>query len=285
MNSPIQSDAAELAAREFDLSERDFRRIVELIAGHAGIALSDAKRNLVYGRLVRRLKALDIVSFSAYIDLLDQPGNEELEHFVNSLTTNLTSFFRERHHFEFLAKELLPGIRENRRGEKIRAWSAGCSTGEEAYSMAITMAEHLPDNQEFRILATDLDSSVVAHAAAGIYPAERIASLSRGQTQRWFQRGTGSKSGMVRVRQDLRSHIVFRKLNLMDPWPMRRNFDFIFCRNVIIYFDKDAQRKLFKRFAEVIAPEGHMFIGHSESLFKVSDAFTSLGHTIYRKVE
>lgn len=287
MNRPARPDPVDqdVQEREYELTDSDFRHIVELIAQHAGISLSEAKRNLVYGRLVRRLKVLGLARFRDYIEVLRQPDNEEIEHFINSLTTNLTSFFREHHHFEFLGSELLPQLISSKAGEEIRAWSAGCSTGEEAYSMAITMAGLLPADQPFRILATDLDSSVVAHAAAGIYPEERVAALDKHQMRRWFQRGVGTRAGMVRVRPELRNHVVFRKLNLMDPWPMRRKFDFIFCRNVIIYFDKETQRKLFSRLVDVLEPQGHMFIGHSESLYKVSDAFCPLGHTIYRRIE
>lgn len=271
-------------ARDFQLGDRDFQRIVALIGKHAGINLGEAKRNLVYGRLVRRLRSLNIASFEDYIEHIEEPESAELEHFINSLTTNLTSFYRERHHFDFLREHLLPELSRRKKGEPILAWSAGCSTGEEPYSIAMTMADHLPDNQKFRILATDLDSSVVAHAAEGIYPEARIEGLDKKQLQRWFLRGTGSNSGMVRVRPELRDHIAFRQLNLMQPLPIKKKFDFIFCRNVIIYFNKETQRKLFDRLQSVIADRGHIFIGHSESLYNVTSAFEPLGNTVYKRV-
>ena len=283
MDKPQESTSAQVN-RDFQLGDRDFQRIVALIGDHAGINLGEAKRNLVYGRLVRRLRSLNIGSFEDYIEHIEEPESGELEHFINSLTTNLTSFYRERHHFDFLRDHLLPELSKRKKNETILAWSAGCSTGEEPYSIAMTMADHLPDNQQFRILATDLDSSVVAHAAEGVYPEARIEGLDKKQMQRWFLRGTGSNSGMVRVRPELRNHIVFQQLNLMQPWPIRKKFDFIFCRNVIIYFNKETQRKLFDRLQSVISDHGHIFIGHSESLYNVTSAFESLGNTVYKRI-
>lgn len=275
--------AAQRVGDEFEFTDGDFRTIADLIRRHAGISLSDAKRNLVYGRLVRRLRSRGISRFSDYCALLERDGGDEMEHFVNSLTTNLTSFLREPHHFEFLQHEWLPtAIRTGRTA--LRAWSAGCSTGEEPYSIAMTLAEELPDGIEARILATDLDSSAVATGEAGVYPAERVAGLSRQRIRRWFQRGVGENEGLVRVRGRLREMITFRKLNLIDDWPMRSSFDFIFCRNVVIYFDKSVQRILFDRMADYLVPGGYLFIGHSESLYKVTDRFEPLGNTVYRRV-
>ena len=270
--------------REFELTERDFSFIKQFIAKHAGIELSDAKRSLVYSRLVRRLRALGLPSFSAYCSHLETGDGEELEHCVNALTTNLTSFFREAHHFDFLQRELLPKLVSEKKEKELRVWSAGCSTGEEPYSLAIVLAEHTPADWSVRLLATDLDSSVVATAAAGQYKLERITGISDKRRKRWFLRGKGKHEGQVRVRQELREMITFRRLNLLDPWPLRNQFDFIFCRNTVIYFNKDTQRALFDRFAEQITPEGHLFIGHSETLYRVSERFKLLGSTVYQRI-
>lgn len=277
-------DQASSQGSEFQLSDRDFAFIKQFIARHAGIELSDAKRNLVYGRLVRRLRALQLPSFSAYCSRLDAGDEEELEHCVNALTTNLTSFFRETHHFEFLQRELLPRLVREKREPRLRVWSAGCSTGEEPYSIAMVLAENLPEHWDVRVLATDLDSSVVATGAAGQYTLDRITGISEARRKHWFLRGKGASEGQVRVRDELREMITFRRLNLLEPWPMRAAFDFVFCRNVVIYFSKDTQRVLFDRFAEQLQPDGHLFIGHSETLYKVSDRFNLLGNTIYQRV-
>lgn len=268
---------------EFVLTDKDFAFIKQFIARQAGIELSDAKRNLVYGRLVRRLRILQLPSFSAYCSRLDSGDEEELEHCVNALTTNLTSFFREMHHFDFLQRELLPRLIREKREPQLRVWSAGCSTGEEPYSIAMVLAENLPEHWDVRVLATDLDSSVVATGAAGQYTEERITGITDARRARWFLRGKGANEGQVRVRDELREMVSFRRLNLLDPWPMRAPFDFIFCRNVVIYFSKDTQRVLFDRFAEQLGPDSHLFIGHSETLYKVSDRFNLLGSTIYQR--
>lgn len=269
--------------REPRLGSREFRRVVELIKQRAGISLADSKRDMVHARLSRRLRTLSLTSFDEYLDLLGDPHAAETEHFVNALTTNLTSFFREPHHFEYLARQWLPTMLAETRNRDLRIWSAGCSSGEEPYSIAMTLLDHLPANRGFRILATDLDSETLARADAGIYPVERIEGIANSDRHRWFQRGQGSREGFVRVRPTIRETITFRRLNLFDPWPMKDPIDAIFCRNVVIYFSKDTQRPLFDRFADALTPNGHLFIGHSESLHGVCDRFESLGHTIYRR--
>lgn len=275
---------ADARAGEFVLTDRDFRFIARTIGEHAGIVLSDVKRDMVYGRLVRRLRALGLRRFSDYCELLEQGDTAELEHFVNALTTNLTSFFREPHHFEYLRNELLPRYIRERDGRRLRIWSAGCSTGEEAYSLAIVVAEVVPNDWDVRILATDLDTQVVRSAAGGCYAADRIAGIDERTRRRWFLRGKGLNEGLVRIRPELRELVTFRSLNLLDVWPMRGAFDIIFCRNVVIYFDKATQRLLFERFAEQMQPDGHLFIGHSETLYKVSDRFRLIGNTVYGRV-
>lgn len=285
MTTSIAHEASTAPEREFAMSDDDFQFIVRLIAQRAGIALSEIKRNLVYSRLARRLRALQLDSFSAYCQVLADDEDGELEHFVNALTTNLTSFFREPKHFEYLEHTLLPAWRRGTDSKSLRIWSAGCSTGEEPYSLAMTVDATMPDHRDVRILATDLDSSVIARARTGIYDIERVQALASPALKQWFQRGTGERNHQVRVRPGIRERVTFRQLNLMEPWPMRKPFDIIFCRNVVIYFDRDTQRRLFDRFAQQLKPGGHLFVGHSETLHKVSDRFRLLGNTIYQRVK
>lgn len=273
---------------EFEFADQDFQRIRRIINDIAGISLADGKRELVYSRLSRRLRHLGLRRFDEYCRLLETGGdnNEEIGEFVNALTTNLTSFFRESHHFDFLGAELLPAlIRERGAGNRrIRIWSAGCSTGEEPYSIAMVLRETLPAvGWDAKILATDLDSNVLATAERGVYDDSRIKGLPEARVRRWFQRGRGAQSGQVRVASELRELITFRRLNLMHDWPMRGPFDVVFCRNVVIYFDKPTQRILFERFADLLVDHGHLFVGHSESLFKVTERFVPLGKTIYQR--
>ncbi len=266
--------------REFTFSDQDFAALRTLVRRVTGINLSDAKRELVYGRLSRRLRALGLGSFREYRALLERDGEQEMVQFCNAITTNLTAFFRESHHFEFLADHLrrLP-ISSSRR---LRIWSAGCSTGEEAYSIAMTVREALPEAERWdvKILATDLDSNVLAHAKRGVYAQDRVRGLSEQRLRTSFS----NDSGTFTVRPELARMIVFKQLNLMDPFPMRGPLDAIFCRNVVIYFDKDTQRDLFARFARLQQPEALLFLGHSESLFRVSADYALLGKTMYRRV-
>lgn len=273
---------------EFEFADQDFQRIRRIINDIAGISLADGKRELVYSRLSRRLRHLGLRRFDDYCQLLETGGdhNAELGEFVNALTTNLTSFFREPHHFEFLGAELLPAlIRERNFGNRrIRIWSAGCSTGEEPYSIAMVLRETLPAvGWDAKILATDLDSNVLATAERGVYESSRVKDLSEARLRRWFQKGRDAQAGLVRAAPELRELITFRRLNLMEDWPMRGPFDIVFCRNVVIYFDKPTQRVLFERFADLLVDRGHLFVGHSESLFKVTERFTPLGKTIYQR--
>ena len=273
--------------REFVFTDADFERVRAMLYERAGIALSDAKRQLAYSRLARRLRALGLRSFAEYLDLVDRGEGDEPTRFVNALTTNLTAFFREPHHFEHLAKVVVPELRETHaRDRRIRIWSAACSVGEEPYSIAMTLRESWPDidHWDVRILATDIDSDVVEKATRGVYAEERVANLEPARLRRWFLRGRGPQQGMVRVRPELQAMIRFRTLNLLEDWPMRGPFDVVFCRNVVIYFDKPTQARLFDRMADVMAPAAHLYIGHSESLFKVTDRFENLGRTIYRRI-
>ena len=278
----MQNRAA--TTREYHLSDAQFDDIRRLVREHTGISLADSKRELVYSRLVRRLRRLSLGGFGDYLQLLERGESTELEEFTNAITTNLTSFFRENHHFEFLSGTVLPALEQrNAASRRLRIWSAGCSTGEEPYSIAIAVQESMSRFRgwDVRILATDLDSQVVAHAAAGEYKLERFEKMPAARRERWF-RPAGPEQFVAD--ESLKSLITFRQLNLMHAWPFRGPFDVIFCRNVVIYFDKETQRALFDRMAEVQREGDHLFIGHSESLFKVCERYQLIGKTIYRKL-
>ena len=283
------SDTAEFALAgiaDFELTDAQFNRIRALVREHTGIALSDAKRQLVYGRLSRRLRALKLGSFREYIELLERGVANELEEFINAITTNLTSFFREPHHFEYLATDLLPQIVARDSGvRRARIWCCAASTGEEPYSIGMVLREAAPllHGFDIKVLATDLDSAVLATAANGIYNAERLTSVGSKRASRFFRKGSGAHAGQFRVQDELRNLITFKQLNLMHEWPVRGPFDAIFCRNVIIYFDKDTQRALFARMAALQRPGDILFLGHSESLYRVSDQYELVGRTIYRR--
>lgn len=274
------------SAREFRYTERDFKRVRQLASEHTGIVLADGKQDMVYSRLAPRVRAHGLRDVASYLDLVCADGeDDELTAFINAITTNLTSFFREPHHFDHLRHELLPRLLAARAdSRRLRIWSAGCSTGPEPYSIAMVLAEVVPADWDVKILATDLDSNVLAKAAAGVYPQEQVNGIPKPLLKRWFLKGRAGNEGLVRVRSELRDLISFRQLNLLRDWPLRGPLDVIFCRNVIIYFDKPTQKQLMERFAQVMAPDGHLFIGHSETLYKVSDRYESLGQTIYRRV-
>ncbi len=271
--------------REFEFTERDFSRVSRLVGEHAGISLRPHKEALVYGRLARRLRVLGLKSMKEYLDLLGDENSQEFTHFVNALTTNVTSFFREDHHFQYLANVLLPELTKGKQKAKLRFWSAGCSKGMEPYSLAIVLYEYMEKfgPLDVKILATDLDSSVVKTAEQGIYPEESLKEMSEGRKKRWFRQGQGEQLGSVRVSPLLQRLITFRKLNLMDPWPMRSQFDVIMCRNVVIYFSRDTQTKLFHRFSDIINPGGLLVLGHSETLGACRGRFRSVGKTMHRK--
>ncbi len=271
----------------FELTNSDFSTLRKMVYTITGISLADHKRDLVYSRLSSRLRANGMTRFSDYCKLLKNSSGDEIEQFTNAITTNLTSFFREKHHFEYLQDEVVPKLLERYRvNQRLRIWSAGCSTGEEPFSLAIALIESIPDidRRDIRILASDLDSDVVARGGDGVYTEERIESLSAARKKRWFVHGTGANKGKVKVAPELQSLITFRQLNLLHDWPMRGKFDVIFCRNVVIYFDKPTQKVLFDKFANVMNPDSTLFIGHSENLLNVSDRFRLIGKTVYRNV-
>ncbi len=275
-----------LSVHEFELTGAEFDRLRHLVREHTGIALSEAKRELVYGRLARRLRRLKLGSFAEYCTLIESNASAEIQELTSAITTNLTAFFRENHHFEQLKAEVLPQLERMRCAtQRIRIWSAGCSTGEEPYSLAVAVREalaHLPD-WDIKILATDIDSKVVATAVAGVYGSERLKDVSAERVHRWFPK-IAARPGYCEASADLKSLITFRQLNLFDRWPMHGPFDVILCRNVVIYFDKDTQRELFERMADLQDPEGWLFLGHSESLFNVTNRYKPIGRTVYRSL-
>lgn len=273
--------------REFSFTDKHFSRIRKFVTAQTGIVLTDAKKDMVYSRLSRRIRSQFNGSFDAFCQAVDDGVKAEQEFLVNAITTNLTAFFRENHHFEYLRDRLIPDLlRQKQQSRKIRIWSAGCSSGEEPYSLAITLSEAIPDidNWDIKILATDLDANVLEQARQGIYTRERIKDLDEARQKRWFRLGKDNNAGLVKVKPSLQQLIVFKRLNLLHEWQMKGPFDVIFCRNVVIYFDKSTQAALFERYANILTPGGHLFIGHSESLYKVSDRFSGLGHTVYRQL-
>jgi chemotaxis protein methyltransferase CheR len=269
-----QSDGA----RIFDFTSRDFDRVRALIYRQAGISLSEGKQEMVYSRLARRLRAKGMTSFETYLDGLESGQDSgEWEAFTNALTTNLTSFFREPHHFPILSEHVL-----GRKGA-LSIWCSASSTGEEPYSIAMTVCEAFGSlTPPVSIIATDIDTHVLETAANGMYPIDRIDKMAPDRVKRFFLRGKGDRSGWVRVRPELRQLVTFKPLNLLAPsWPLSGQFDVIFCRNVMIYFDKPTQSMILSRFAPLMKPEGLLFAGHSENFMHVSDAFKLRGKTVY----
>jgi len=272
-------------SREFEFADRDFRRVCELIYQRVGIALAPAKRDMVYGRLSRRLRVLGLRSFREYLDQLEGGAmEEEWESFTNALTTNLTAFFREPHHFERLREELL---RREHASPTLRLWSCAASTGEEPYSMAITACEAFGTLQPpVRIVATDVDTQVLETAARGVYPLERIASLEPALKRKYFQRGNGPNEGKCRVVPALRQMIEFRPLNLLSSrYEVGGPFSALFCRNVMIYFDKPTQRGILSKLVTQLEPDGLLYTGHSENYLHAADLIQPCGRTLYRRAQ
>lgn len=259
------------------LQESHFALACQLIAQYAGIKLSPHKRFMVYNRLVRRLRVLGMSDFGEYLQLVQTDVTGEREAFVNALTTNLTAFFREPHHFELLAAR----AKEHRQAGRgpMRIWSSACSTGEEPWSIAITLREAGCDAH---IVASDIDTDALDKAAAGVYLSERIVDLPPRQLRAHFLRGTGENEGWVTIRPELRHMVHFAQFNLQTPrWPGMGPFDAVFCRNVAIYFDRDAQKKLLERFAQVLRPGGLLCVGHAESFPAANRSFRGCGRTAY----
>jgi len=264
--------------REFNFSENDFQRVRKLIYKHAGISLSNAKSDMVYSRLARRLRVINLLSFNDYLDQLEASNDErEWEAFTNCLTTNLTSFFRESHHFPIL-QEHLKKIKQ-----PVTIWCSASSTGEEPYSIAMAACEAFNTlKPPVQIIASDIDTNVLKTAAQGIYAMERIEKMDPALCKKYLLRGSGTNAGFVRVRDELRQMIQYMPLNLLEEkWPVTGQFDVIFCRNVMIYFDKVTQAKILNRFAPLMKPDALLFGGHSENFLYVTNAFKLRGKTVY----
>jgi chemotaxis protein methyltransferase CheR len=294
MNDPVAlalraSLGAVVAQREFAFSDQDYRRIKTMIYADAGIDLAESKSALVYSRLAKRLRALNLESFRDYCDLVEtQEGQEERLEMLSALTTNVTRFFRERQHFDHLEREVLPSLlAQARAGGRIRIWSAGCSTGQEPYSIALSLVSLEPQAHRFdvRILATDIDPRVVAAGREGVYPEADLADVPADLRRRYFARAAGAERQSWRVADEARTLVSFRTLNLNAQWPMRGLFHVIFCRNVVIYFDDQTQRSLWDKFGSKLAPAGWLYIGHSERVTgPAASGLRSAGVTTYQLI-
>jgi chemotaxis protein methyltransferase CheR len=270
-----------MEAGEIPLSEREFSRIKTRVYQVAGISLSDAKRTLVISRLSKIVRALGLPGFDAYVDFLERGASTtDGQNFVNALTTNLTRFYREDHHFEHLRQYVGELIEQRPRGTRLRIWSAACSTGQEPYTVGMDLLAAFPELKrwDFKILGTDIDTAVLAKAARGIYPESELSGLSPERARLLEKTG----SGEIQVPGAVRELVSFKPLNLITAWPMKGPFDAIFCRNVAIYFDKPTQGQMFGRFANLLAPEAFLYIGHSENLGSGGEGFRLVGKTIYQ---
>lgn len=268
-----------MQAREFSWTQADFSRVQSLIYQRAGISLHDGKHAMVYSRLSRRLRETGHQSFRDYLGWLESHDGPEWQEFVNALTTNLTSFFREQHHFDILAEHL-----KSKPGAAWRVWCNAASTGEEPYSIIMTALDALGAQANFKLWASDIDSKVLATAARGVYRSESTKGLDAGRLQRFFLRGKGSNEGFLRVKPELQRWVEFLSVNLIrDDWPFREPFDIVFCRNVMIYFDAPTQRSVLERIHRVMKPGGLLFVGHSENFNESRDLFVLRGKTVYER--
>jgi chemotaxis protein methyltransferase CheR len=278
--------AAAEPQREFAFSDADFRSLAQFAYEQAGIALADSKRNLVYSRLSRRLRALGLTTFREYREHLASDPSE-LESFINAISTNLTKFFREAHHFDhFRSHVAVPFVQaaHGKTGRRLRVWSAGCSTGEEPYTAAAVLKREIRDvdRHDVKILATDIDTEVIGKGARGEYPVSSIDEVPKTYREFFQPVGGDRESENVMVGRDIHSLVTFRRLNLMEPWPFSGHFDAIFCRNVMIYFDGPTKTALVERFTQKLKPSGFLYIGHSESLSS-HPGLQLMGRTIYRR--
>ncbi len=271
------------------ISQEDFDLVREIARARAGIVIADFKRNMVFRRVSKRLRELGLSTVSEYCAILTGPyGEREIQPLINALTTNKTDFFREAHHFGHMAKIALPRLRAQANAaakRRLRIWSAGCSSGEEPYSIAMTLADSMSDlnHWDARILATDIDTEILKKGAAGVYDIRDLKGIPAAMRSRYVRTMRADKTHFSMSKM-LRALVTFKPLNLLDPWPMTGLFDIVFCRNVVIYFSKDTQRELFDRFADRIRIGGLLYIGHSESLYRVSDRFKIAGQSIYQRV-
>jgi chemotaxis protein methyltransferase CheR len=277
-----------LCAQSFSITEKEFNLFRDIIYRQTGIQMTEKKRNLVVARLSKRLRALNLSNFSEYYEYLNTSSKaaDELNNLINRITTNKTDFFREKHHFDFLINEIFPSfldVARNSGTRRLRIWSAGCSSGEEPYSLAMTVADFFKDERgwDLKILATDLDTDILMKAAKGVYSSQQITPVPMNYLSKYFVR----TSQGYEVSPQIKAMIAFRKLNLMDPsFPMKKPFDIIFCRNVMIYFDEETRKDLVKKYHNHLRDNGYMFVGHSESLMYMKHLFKFLKHTVYIKV-
>lgn len=266
--------------REFVWTNADFARVQGLIYKRAGISLHDGKHAMVYSRLSRRLRETGHDSFNGYLSWLESNDGPEWQEFVNALTTNLTAFFREQHHFEIFASHL----RSKPSGISWKVWCNAASTGEEPYSIVMTACEALGNNPPFKLIASDIDSKVLATAGNGVYRIDSMKGMSQERLQRFFLKGKASNAGMVRVKPELRRLIDFMSVNLIrDDWPFKEPFDVVFCRNVMIYFDAATQRRVLEKIHRVLKPGGLLFVGHAENFSESKDLFVLRGKTVYER--
>lgn len=274
--------------REFDFSQKDFDMLRGLVSEKSGIVLADHKQNMVYSRLARRLRALKLTSFQEYRELLQGPeGEAEVGDFVNAITTNLTRFFRESHHFDHLRDEVLRSRLKQGGERRLRLWSSASSSGMEPYSMAMTLRDALGaelSQWDALILATDIDTNMLNHGKKGHYDVREWENIPANYRQDYCRKEMIAGKEMIAMKPELQRLIRFNHLNLLKEWPMRGKFDAIFCRNVVIYFDKETQRVLFDRMADILVPGGWLYIGHSESMHNICDRFELRGRTIYQKI-
>lgn len=281
---PARRRAEAIVEGEYAFTTRNFEQIATFLRAQTGISLSDAKATLVYSRLAKRLRKLGIPTFDAYCAFIETPdGASERNEMIAALTTNVTRFFREPHHFDHLRDAIVPRLMQTAQsGGRVRIWSAACSSGEEPYSIALTVLGVFPEAARYdvKILATDIDPNVVAKARAGLYRDEAVAPIPAQLRERWLLRDNTGSEKMWRVKDEVRSLLTFNELNLIGDWPMRGRFDVIFCRNVVIYFEEQTQEFLWNRFKTMLAPEGRLYIGHSERVDV--EGYVSDGLTIYR---
>ena len=273
--------------RDFIMYDEDFEYLRKLAYEFTGIVLADHKKDMVYSRLARRLRVLGLQTFTEYCKVLEKDDPNEHSEFINAITTNLTAFFREGHHFEYMRTVVLPElVRKHPGAYKLRMWSCASSTGEEPYSIAITTKEsNVPRNWDVKILATDLDSNVLQRGKDAIYGYDRVEGIGEERIKKFFLHDKSGNANRVMVKPMIREMISFKRLNLLEKWPMKMSYDIVFCRNVVIYFNKETQRKLFDNIANMMPVGGYLFIGHSESLTNICDRFELVGRTIYRKVK
>ncbi len=285
MNPSAASRSSGIVPGEYLLTADDFRQIAAILHDHAGIQLSETKAALVYARLAKRLRALGLHNFRDYCSfVVKSDGLDERQRMVAALTTNVTKFYREAHHFEHLKRTSLPGLLERaRRGDEVRIWSAGCSNGQEAYSIALVILSMMPDvaKHDVRILASDIDPNMIGEGRIGQYPDQALSDVPSDLRKRFLRRAPGA-GDVWQVADEAMDLVSFRELNLFAKWPMQKKFDIIFCRNVVIYFDKAKQADLWGRFSGVLKPDGWLYIGHSERISgPATDHFTCEGITTW----